>query len=160
VNEANEEVVREFTDAVKNTVEELVGRTYSGEAKRLLVGEIYRRVHQSLEKNQDLVDHVNALTRGGVGDPRAQRQIVRLVSNQAKRMIPAVAERVIGAFGQGTLATTDQRQRRESAAAGRVDLTGSAGMEARGVKATTPTQLKQSGKYRQLSDDDILDGRA
>ena len=159
VSEANENVVREFTDAVKQTVDQLVGRTYSDEAKRLLVGEIYRRVHQSLEKNQDLVDHVNALTRGGVGDPRAQRQIVRLVSNQAKRMIPGVAERVIGAFGQGTLAATDQKQRRENAAAGRVDLTGSAGMEGRGVKATTAAQLKQSGKYRQLSDDDILDGR-
>jgi hypothetical protein len=159
VNEANESVVREFTGAVKQTVEQLVGRAYSDEAKRLLVGEIYRRVHQSLEKNQDLIDHVNALTRGGAGDPRAQRQIVRLVSNQAKRMIPGVAERVIGAFGQGTLAATDQKQKRENAAAGRVDVTGSAGMEARGVKATTPAQLKQSGKYRVLSDDDILDGR-
>ncbi len=103
---------------------------------------------------------MNALTRGGVGDPKAQRQIVRLVSNQAKRMIPGVAERVIGAFGQGTLAATDQKQRRENAAAGRVDVTGSAGMESRGVKATTPAQLKQSGKYGVLSDDDILDGRA
>jgi hypothetical protein len=159
VSEANENVVREFTDAVKQTVEQLVGGTYSDEAKRLLVGEIYRRVHQSLEKNQDLVDHVNALTRGGVGDPRAQRQIVRLVSTQAKRMIPGVAERVIGAFGQGTLAATEQKQRRENAAAGRVDVTGSAGMETRGAKATTPAQLKQSGKYGVLSDDDILDGR-
>ncbi len=159
VNEANEQVVREFTDAVKQTVDQLVGQTYSGEAKRLLVGEIYRRVHQGLERTQDLVDHVNALTRGGVGDPRVQRQIVRLVSTQAKRMIPSVAEKVIGAFGQGTLAATEQRQRRETAAAGRVDVTGSAGMDARGVKAPTPAQLQQSGKYRQLSDDDILDGR-
>jgi hypothetical protein len=160
VEEANEQVVREFTGAVKQTVEQLVGRTYSDEAKRLLVGEIYRRVHQGLGNNQDLVDHVSALTRGGAGDPKAQRQIVRLVSTQAKRMIPSVAERVIGAFGQGTLAATDQKQRRENAAAGRVDVTGSAGMEARGVKATTPALLKQSGKYGRLSDDDILDGRA
>jgi hypothetical protein len=159
VNDANEQVVHEFTDAVKQTVEQLVGKTYSGEAKRLLVGEIYRRVHQGLERSQDMVDHVNALTRGGAGDPRVQRQIVRLVSTQAKRMIPGVAEKVIGAFGQGTLAATEQRQRRETAAAGRVDVTGSAGMDARGVKTPTPTQLQQSGKYRQLSDDDILDGR-
>ncbi len=52
VSEANENVVREFTGAVKQTVEQLVGRTYSDEAKRLLVGEIYRRVHQSLEKTR------------------------------------------------------------------------------------------------------------
>jgi hypothetical protein len=159
VNDANEQVVREFTDAVKQTVEQLVGKTYSGEAKRLLVGEIYRRVHQGLERNPDLIENVSALTRGGVGDSRVQRQIVRLVSTQAKRMIPSVAEKVIGAFGQGTLAATEQRQRRETAAAGRVDVTGSAGMDARGVKMPTPAQLQQTGKYRQLSDDDILDGR-
>jgi hypothetical protein len=159
VEEANEHVVRDFTDAVKQTVDQLVGRTYSDEAKRLLVGEIYRRVHQNLAADKDLVDHVNALTRGGAGDPGAQRQIVRLVSTQAKRMIPGMAERVIGAFGQGTLAANDQRQKRETAAAGRVDVTGFSGMEARSVKAPTPAQLKRTGKYGRLSDDDILDGR-
>ena len=159
VNETNEQVVHEFTNAVKHTVEQLVGRTYSDEAKRLLVGEIYRRIHQSLERSPDLVDHVHALTRGGVGDPRAQRQIVRLVSTQAKRMIPSVAEKVIGAFGEGTLAATEQKQMREKAAAGRADVTGSSGMDARGLKVTTPTQLQRSGRYRLLSDDDILDGQ-
>ena len=159
VEEANEHVVRDFTDAVKQTVDQLVGRTYSDEAKRLLVGEIYRRVHQNLAADKDLVDHVNALTRGGAGDSGAQRQIIRLVSTQAKRMIPGMAERVIGAFGQGTLAANDQKQKRETAAAGRVDVTGSSGMEARAVKAPTPAQLKRTGKYGQLSDDDILDGR-
>lgn len=159
VGDANEQVVREFTDAVRGTVEQLVGKTYPEEAKRLLVGEIYRRVHQNLERNQELVDHVGALLRGGAGDPRTQRQMVRLVTNQAKRMIPDVAERVIGAFGQGTLAATEQKQRRESAAAGRVDVTGAAGMGARSMKAPNPGQLQRTGKYRQLSDDDILEGR-
>ncbi|HVB35361.1 MAG TPA: hypothetical protein VNJ52_13455 [Patescibacteria group bacterium] len=159
VGEANEQVVRDFTGAVEQTVEQLAGNAYSGEAKRLLVGEIYRRVDQSLENNSDLVGHVGALLRGGAGDPKVQRQVVRLISTQAKRMIPAVAEKVIGAFGQASLATTGQRQRRDAAAAGRVDVTGSSGLDARGVKATTPAELRQAGKYRQLSDDDILDGR-
>jgi hypothetical protein len=159
VSEANEQVVDEFTGAVRETVEQLVGRTYPDEAKRLLVGEIYRRVNQRLQQNQDLTDHVKALTRGGAGDPRTQRQMIRLVTNQAKRLIPDVAERVIGAFGQGTLAATEQKRRQETAAAGRVDVTGTAGMDARGTQAPTPGQLKQTGKYRRLSDDDILEGR-
>jgi hypothetical protein len=159
VGEANEQVVRDFTGAVEQTVDQLAGNAYSGEAKRLLVGEIYRRVDESLENNSDLVGHVQALLRGGAGDPKVQRQVVRLVSTQAKRLIPAVAEKVIGAFGQAALATTEQRQRREAAAAGRVDVTGAAGIDARGVKAPTPAELRQAGKYRQLSDDDILDGR-
>lgn len=159
VNDANEQVVQEFTGAVKQTVEQLVGRAYSDEAKALLVGEIYRRVHQSLETNAELVAHVSALARGGHGDAGVQRQIVRLVTNQAKRMIPGVAEKVIGAFGRGTLAAHDERQQRETKAAGRVDVTGSTGMDGRSVKPVTPDQLKKSGKYRQLSDDDILEGR-
>jgi hypothetical protein len=108
VGEANEQVVRDFTGAVEQTVEQLVGNAYSGEAKRLLVGEIYRRVHESLENNSELVGHVQALLRGGAGDPKVQRQVVRLVSTQAKRMIPAVAEKVIGAFGQASLAATSR----------------------------------------------------
>jgi len=159
VGEANEQVVRDFTGAVEQTVDQLVGGAYPGEAKRLLVGEIYRRVHESLEQNSDLVGHVNALLRGGAGDPKVQRQVVRLVSTQAKRMIPGVAEKVIGAFGQASLATTEQRQRRNAAAAGRVDVTGTSGIDAPGVKTPTPGELRKSGKYRQLSDDDILDGR-
>jgi hypothetical protein len=38
-------------------------------------------------------------------------------------------------------------------------VTGSSGLEARGVKPPTPAELRRAGKYRQLSDDDILDGK-
>lgn len=159
VGEANEQVVRDFTGAVEQSVEQLVGNAYSGEAKRLLIGEIYRRVNDSLEKNSDLVGHVQALLRGGAGDPKVQRQVVRLVSTQAKRMIPGVAEKVIGAFGQASLAATEQRQRRNAAAAGRVDVTGASAIDARGGKTPTASELRRTGKYGRLSDDDILDGR-
>ena len=74
-------------------------------------------------------------------------------------MIPGVAEKVIGAFGQASLAATEQRQRRDAAAAGRVDVTGASAIDARSGKTPTASELQRAGKYNRLSDDDILDGR-
>ncbi len=159
IGEANNLAVQEFLGAARDTVTQLVGKTYSTEAQRLLVGEIYRRVSDSLERDQDLVDHVQALARGGMGDPKVQRQIVRLVTNQAKRMVPGVAEKVVGAFGAGTLAATQQRQRTDQRAASRVDVTGTAGMGAGAKKTPSVEDLRKGGRYRQLSDDDIIEGR-
>lgn len=159
VSEANEQTVGQFVGAVRNTVDQLVGRTYGDDAKRMLTAEIYNRVSATLERDQELVDHVQALVNGGKGDPRVQQQLVRLVATRAKRLIPTVAEKVIGAFGAGTLARTTERQQREQQAASRTDVTGSAGMNTQSVKVPTPDDIKKSGRYRQLTDDDIIEGR-
>jgi hypothetical protein len=158
LSDTNEAVITRVLDAVNMTVSHVLPDHVSEDARRMITGEIYRQVDNSLRSTPELSDLVTTLVSSGLGDPRIQMQIVSLVSQQAKRLIPDVTRRVVSAFGGTARAGRHVKEDRQDKAARRVDVIGSAPVNARWMRSPTAEELKARGIYHKLSDDQILDG--
>jgi hypothetical protein len=150
--DCNATVVENVLEAIKSQVAGLVPEELSEGARNRVIGEIYREIDANLRANQPLAEQLRQAFRSGTRDEAHQKAVVNLVVGRARSVLPQVAKKVIGDWTANVLAATRQRTARQSAAASRVDITGTNALAGSIRNALSPREID----YRRLSDMDIL----
>ncbi len=154
---ANAETVRGVLDAIEQELGRLLGPDLPEAGRRLLAGEIYRRLDERLLADRELAGQIRLLLAGASGDGRAERQAAQMVLGRARSLLPEVAREVLPAL---TAIVERQARSRASRPAPRPDPGTSSTLDAaRSATLPGPDELKRRGLYRRLSDDDLLAGR-
>lgn len=154
---ANEQTVRSVLAAIEQHLEELFGAELPEASRRLLGGELYRRLDERLQVDRELAEQVRWLLAGANGDGRAERQAAQQVLARARQLLPELAREVLPAVNALVEAQARARARRP---APRADLGASSTLDARqGHTLPRPEELKRRGLYRRLSDDELLAGQ-
>lgn len=150
--DCNATVVENVLDAIKSQVAELLPEELSEGVRNRVIGEIYREIDANLRANQPLAEQLRQAFRSGARDEAHEKAVVNLVVGRARSVLPQVAKKVIGDWTANVLAATRQRAARQTAAASRVDITGTNALAGSIRNALSPREID----YRRLSDMDIL----
>ncbi len=168
---ANEELDRDVGGAIARTLEQALpnsGRPESAPVRERMGMTIRADIESALKNDRQLAEQVAQVLGGRRFDDTARTQVVRLIGERARQLVPAAAKRVLSDWTQSALAAHRARTSKADSSANRVDLSPAEGgreiSRLRGDESYRPS-ARNDGKgqrsapvdYRKLSDDQILD---
>ncbi|HEY2460429.1 MAG TPA: hypothetical protein VGI16_06465 [Candidatus Acidoferrum sp.] len=170
---ANEELERSVGGAIERTLEQALpatarGGTQQGSALQQKLGVAIRQdVEKALQGDRQLGEQVGQILSSRRLDGETRAQIVRLIGERARQLVPGAAKKVLADWTQTTIAAHRTRTGRVDGAAARQEI-GAAAAGQTGA-ATEKGKSRQSAgvpktdrgdrrgvDYRRLSDEDIL----
>jgi hypothetical protein len=179
---ANEDLERSVGGAIERTIERalpvaqpLLAVRGGGEAQarvpalhERLSAAIRQDVEAALKGDRQLSEQIAQILSARRFDGDTRAQVVRLIDERARQLVPGAAKRVLQDWTQTTLATHRTRTRQNESAAARSDLAPASGdatiprLQAGDSSRPSARNDNRGGKsakvdYRKLSDDQILD---
>jgi hypothetical protein len=167
---ANEDLERSVGSVIQRTLEHALpntGRADDGPMKGRLAATIRQDVEKALQGDRQLGEQIAQLLSARRLDNETRTQVVRLIDERAKQLVPGAAKRVLQDWTQTTLATHRSRTRQNDTAAARSDLAPANGdaktprLQAGDSSRSSARNDNRSGNekkidYRKLSDEQIL----
>jgi hypothetical protein len=163
---ANEDLERSIGRTISRTIEQALpnsGRdsqgasSRSGQAQPLqsrLSAAIRQDVEVALKGDRQLGEQIAQILTARRFDNETRAQVVRLIDDRARQLVPSAAKRVLNDWTQTTLAAHHTRNQKTEMTEGRKDLAAaSAGPNGGSSRTVTP----KSVDYRKLSDEQILE---
>ncbi|HVS74590.1 MAG TPA: hypothetical protein VHE23_04130 [Candidatus Acidoferrales bacterium] len=186
---ANEELEREVGGSIERTLEQAVpnntrdaplkrgaAQTSGASVRDRLAGAIRQEIETALRGDRQLGEQVAQVLAARNFNDAARAQVVRLIGERARQLVPGAAKRVLNDWTQTALAAHRARAGRSDSAASRADLApAEAGRESSRVRPdakhrdSAPSDSAQGRRndgrrarssavdYRKLSDDQILE---
>jgi hypothetical protein len=172
---ANDELERSVGSAIESTLEQALpaaGRTDGAALKGRMTAAIRQDVEKALQGDRQLGEQVAQILSGKRLDSETRAQVVRLIGERARQLVPSATKRALNDWTQTTLAAHRSNNARPDTGNARRELTSAAATSApRGSQApvvqqkdaarSTRTDERPASKgrvdYRKLSDDQILD---
>jgi len=174
---ANEDLERSVGSAIERTLEQALpstARADSGALKGRLTASIRQDIEKALQGDRQLGEQVAQILSSKRFNDDARAQVVRLIGERARQLVPVAARRVINEWTQTTLATHRSRTQQADTASVRREVgavsssttnaTRSSMTQQGRAGATRQSEAAQSGvnkprgvDYRKLSDEQILD---
>ncbi len=168
---ANEDLERSVGNAIDGTLEQALpaaGRTDGAALKGRMAAAIRQEVEKSLQGDRQLGEQVAQILSGKRLDNETRAQVVRLIGERARQLVPGATKRALSDWTQTTLAAhrgngamgEASSARREVAPAAPVtrDVHASKQKEtARSARSDERPTTKGRVDYRKVSDDQILD---
>jgi hypothetical protein len=168
---ANDDLERSVGHAIETTLEQALpatGRTDSAALKGRMTAAIRQDVEKALQGDRQLGEQVAQILSAKRLDSETRAQVVRLIGERARQLVPGATKRALSDWTQTTLAAhrgkgarTDPfsaRREVDPVALGPRDVP--AGKQKEIARSTLPverTASKGRVDYRKLSDDQILD---
>jgi hypothetical protein len=168
---ANEDLERSVGNAIEGTLEQALpaaGRTDGAALKERMADAIRQDVEKALQGDRQLGEQVAQILSGKRLDNETRAQVVRLIGERARQLVPGATKRALSDWTQTTLAahrgkvaqTNVSSARREVASTVPGPRDAHAGKQkeiARSLRSDERTASKGRVDYRKLSDDQILD---
>ncbi len=163
---ANEELERSIGGAISRTIEQALpnaGRgsqdasSRAGQAQPLqtrLSAAIRQDVELALKGDRQLGEQVAQILSSRRFDSETRSQVVRLIDDRARQLVPSAAKRVLNDWTQTTLSAHRSRNQRAENSAARTDIPST---NAATSSVASRTASPKSVDYRKLSDEQILD---
>lgn len=169
---ANEELERGVGGAIERSLQQALpnaGKTESGAGlKQRLTAAVRQDVEKALQGDHALGEQVARILSGQRLDNAARAQVVRLIGDRARQLVPGATRRVLADWTQTTLAAHGARGNQDQGPARQRN--GEAAASATAQRSTAPVAQKNTTDasarariaprkidYRRVSDDDILD---
>jgi hypothetical protein len=170
---ANEDLERSVGHAIEGTLEQALpaaGRTDGAALKGRMAAAIRQDVEKALQGDRQLGEQVAQILSGKRLDSETRAQVVRLIGERARQLVPGAAKRALNDWTQTTLAAHRSSGARTDAASSRREVaTAAPGLRNSQTQSTprqnashssrTENRAESKGRvdYRRLSDDQILD---
>ena len=148
----NESIVGQVRQSIQETVSKALPGTVADGARKRIAEDIFNEINATLQKDVSLTRRVVGVLQQWKFDEQTKQQVLNLTVGRAKALLPATAKRIIADWTSSVLAANRARSEKETAAAGRVDITGGGGLEPRPKRPLTPKDID----YGKTSDDQIL----
>jgi hypothetical protein len=176
---ANDDLERSVGNAIERTLTQAlpslesaggafgVGAQHAAPLQARLTAAIRQDVEKALQGDRQLGEQVAQILSAKRLDSETRAQVVRLISERARQLVPSAAKRALSDWTQATLAAhrdkgaradaTPARREVTPVAAGVRDLRTSKQVVARSTRNDGQPAPKGRVDYRKLSDDQILD---
>jgi hypothetical protein len=154
---ANEDLDRDVGGAISRTLEQALPNAAKGDGaalKERLAAAIHQDIEAALKSDRQLGEQVAQILAARRFDDATRAQVVRLIGERARQLVPAAARRVLNDWTQTALAAHRARARKTDAAAARPDVEGVGGPPA-SARARVPASREID--YRRMTDEQILD---
>jgi hypothetical protein len=167
---ANQELEQSVGRVIANALGQALphaGTSDGGGLKEKLGAAIRQEVENALQGDRQLGEQIGQILSSRRFDGETRAQVVRLIDERAKQLVPGAAKRVLQDWTQSTLATHRSRTRQNETAAARSDLA-PANSDATNPPPRSGNASRTSGRndnsggkstkvdYRKLSDEQIL----
>jgi len=167
---ANQELEQSVGGAIERTLDQALpnaNRSDSAAMKGRLAATIRQDIEKALQDDRQLGQQVAQILAARRLNDESRAQVVRLIGDRARQLVPGTAKRVLQDWTQTTLAAHRSRTSQNETAAGRNDLTAASGdarssrtEAAAGSRVSTRNENRTSKDtrvdYRKLSDEQIL----
>jgi hypothetical protein len=167
---ANQELEQSVGGAIERTLDQALpnaNRADSVAMKGRLAATIRQDIEKALQDDRQLGQQVAQILSARKLNDESRAQVVRLIGERARQLVPGAAKRVLQDWTQTTLAAHRSRTNQNEAATTRSDLTPASGdarssrtETADGSRLSTRNENRGSNEkkvdYRKLSDDQIL----
>ncbi len=154
---ANEELDRDVGGTIARALEQALPNAAKADSAPLrdrLTSAIRQDIEAALQGDRQLGEQVARVLAAKRFDDTTRAQVVRLIGERARQLVPVAAKRVLNDWTQTALAAHRARAQKGEAAAARPDVEGVGGAPANArAKSTGPREVD----YRKLSDAQILD---
>jgi len=168
---ANDDLERSVGHAIETTLEQALpatGRTDSAALKGRMTAAIRQDVEKALQGDRQLGEQVAQILSAKRLDSETRAQVVRLIGERARQLVPGATKRALSDWTQTTLAAHRGKGARTDAFSARREVDPvalgprdvPAGKQKEIARSTLPverTASKGRVDYRKLSDDQILD---
>ena len=163
---ANEDLERSIGGAISRTIEQALpnmGRgsqdasSHTGQVQPLqtrLSAAIRQDVELALKGDRQLGEQVTQILSSRRFDSETRAQVVRLIDDRARQLVPSAAKRVLSDWTQTTLSAHRWRNQKTENSAARTDIPAANAAANNASSRTTPPK---SVDYRKLSDEQILE---
>jgi hypothetical protein len=167
---ANQELEQSVGGAIERTLDQALpnaNRSDGAAMKGRLAATIRQDIEKALQDDRQLGQQVAQILAARRLNDESRAQVVRLIGDRARQLVPGAAKRVLQDWTQTTLAAHRSRTSQNETAAGRNDLTAASGdarssrtEAAAGSRVSTRNENRTSKDtrvdYRKLSDEQIL----
>ncbi len=154
---ANEDLDRDVGGTIARVLAQTLpnaGKTDAGPLQARLTNAIRQDIEAALKGDRQLGEQVARVLAAKRFDDTTRAQVVRLIGERARQLVPAAAKRVLNDWTQTALGAHRARAQKGEAAAARPDVEGVGGAPASArAKVAGPREVD----YRKLSDEQILD---
>jgi len=170
---ANEDLERSVGNAIERTLEQALpatGRTDNAGLKGRMTAAIRQDVEKALQGDRQLGEQVAQILSAKRLDNETRAQVVRLIGERARQLVPTATKRALNDWTQTTLAAHRGNNLRSDAASARREVAPAAsaphdsqmhsaqgGDAARSVRTEGRAPSKGRINYGRLSDEQILD---
>jgi hypothetical protein len=177
---ANEDLEKSVGGAIERTIDQalpsipkvdrasVVGAQHAAPLQARLQSAIRQEVEKALQGDRQLGEQIGQILSARRFDGETRAQVVRLIDERAKQLVPGAAKRVLQDWTQTTLAAHRSRTRQNETAAARSDLAPansdatSSRLQAGDNSRPSARNENKGGKgakvdYRKLSDEQILE---
>lgn len=154
---ANEELDRDVGGTIARALEQALPNAAKADSAPLrdrLTSAIRQDIEAALKGDRQLGEQVARVLAAKRFDDTTRAQVVRLIGERARQLVPVAAKRVLNDWTQTALGAHRARAQKSEAAAARPDVEGVGGAPANArAKSAGPREVD----YRKLSDAQILD---
>jgi len=154
---ANEDLERSVGADIGRVLEQALpsaARAENAPLRERLSGVIRQEVEAALRGDGNLTDQVAQLLAARRFDDGTRAQVVRLIGERARQLVPVAAKRVLNEWTQTTLAAHRSRAEKTERAASRRDLEG---VNALPGNVSKRSLAPRDMDYRRLTDEQILE---
>ena len=154
---ANEDLDRSVGSEIGRVLEQALpssSRAESAPVRERLSSAIRQEIETALRGDRNLGDQVAQVLAGRKFDDATRAQVVRLIGERARQLVPGAAKRVLSEWTQTALAAHRARTQKTEAAASRRDVEGVSAVPGNVPKRSTSSREID---YRRLSDEQILE---
>lgn len=156
---ANDDLEREVGGSIARTLEQALPHTANSEnapVRERLSAAVRQDIEAKLKSDRQLGDQVAQILAGRQFNDASRAQVVRLIGERAKQLVPGAAQRVLNDWTQTALGAHRARTQKTDSAAARRDVEGVSSVPA-GPRSKSSPPRTGGVDYRKLSDEQILD---
>jgi hypothetical protein len=154
---ANDDLDRDVGGAISRTLEQALPNAAKADGVALkdrLAAAIRQDIEAALKGDRQLGEQVAQILAARRFDDATRAQVVRLIGERARQLVPGAARRVLSEWTHAALAAHRARARKTEAAAARPDVEGVGGPPAN-LRSKAPAAREVD--YRRMTDEQILD---
>jgi hypothetical protein len=129
-------------------------RAESAPVRERLSSAIRQEIESALRGDRNLSNQVAQVLSARQFDEATRAQVVRLIGDRARQLVPVTAKRVLNEWTQTAVATHRARTQKTDAAAARRDVEGVSAVPGNAAKRARGSRETD---YRRLTDEQILD---
>ncbi|MGA2481729.1 MAG: hypothetical protein ABSF92_01260 [Candidatus Acidiferrales bacterium] len=154
---ANEDLERNVGSEIGRVLEQALpssARAESAPVRERLSSAIRQEIESALRGDRNLSNQVAQVLSARQFDEATRAQVVRLIGDRARQLVPVTAKRVLNEWTQTAVATHRARTQKTDAAAARRDVEGVSAVPGNAAKRARGSRETD---YRRLTDEQILD---